>query len=312
MNIYHHFFFSRLIIIGLLQLGLLHSAYADTTPNVVVTLKPLHSLVSAITKDVTKPQLLLNTTQSPHHTYLRPSDYRKIANADIVFWATQSMEAFMPALEKKYGKQTKFVSLMHADGIKQLVTRQQHEHHSNESEHASLDPHFWLSTHNARQMVKTITKQLIIIDQQHSKQYLKNQTETLQRIEILQTYLAGLFKLSLPPFISYHDAYQYFEDDFHLTRLASVSLNEETSPGIKQIRLIKKLIHDYQVECIFYDAPVRPPILNTLIQDSNVRAVELDVLGINQPAGESLWFDTVKTLGKSIAQCLHSQNNISH
>jgi len=312
MNIYPHFFLSRFIILGLLQFGLLHSAYADTTPNIVVTLKPLHSLVSAITKDITKPQLLLNTTQSPHHTYLRPSDYRKIANADIVFWATESMEAFMPALEKKYSKQTKFVSLMQANGIKQLATRQQHSHHSAESEHASLDPHFWLSTHNAEQMVKAITKQLIIIDHPHTKQYLKNQTKTLQRIEALQTYLARLFKPSLPPFISYHDAYQYFEDDFHLTRLASVSLNEETSPSIKQIRFIKKLIHDYQVECIFYDAPVKPPILNTLIHDSSVRTVELDILGINQPAGESLWFDTVKTLGESIAQCLNAQNNISH
>ena len=300
MNIYRHLALSLLLVIGLLQ-----SSHAYTAPNIVVTLKPLHSLVSAITDGITKPQLLLNTTQSPHHTYLRPSDYRKIANADIVFWATPSMEAFIPALEKKYNQHTKFISLMQVDGIQPLAIRHQHNNQDSHAlEHTSWDPHFWLSTLNAKQMVKAITKQLIIIDPENTQNYLNNQTKTLRRITALQNHLAKLFKKSLPAFISYHDAYQYFEREFQLTRLASVSLNEETSPGIKQVRHIKKLIHDHQVACIFYNAPVRPPILDTLIHDSNVRAVELDILGINHPANESLWFDTLTTLGNNIWKCL--------
>lgn len=300
MNMYRRLLLSLLLVIGLLQ-----STYAHTAPNIVVTLKPLHSLVSAITNGITQPQLLLNTTQSPHHTYLRPSDYRKVANADIVFWATPSMEAFMPALEKKYNENTIFISLMQADGIKPLAIRHQHNNQSSHAlEHASWDPHFWLSMHNAKQMVKAITKQLMIIDSENNKKYLNNQTKTLLRIEQLETYLAELFKPPLPPFITYHDAYQYFEREFQLNRLASVSLNEETSPGIKQVRHIKKLIRDHQITCIFYDAPLRPPILNTLIHGSNVRAVELDILGINRPANKDLWFETMESLGNDIAHCL--------
>ncbi len=298
-------------LIILLTLSLLPINIAAATPKiaVVVTIKPLHSLVAAIMQGIGKPVLLLNTTQSPHHTNLRPSDYRKLANADIVFWDGPELETFMPALKRKYQGKIKFVALMHARGVELLPLR--HKHSQTEKtfnpgshQHPLYDPHFWLSSFNAKQAVKAVTRQLVQLDSRHKSMYLKNQQRTLKHIDNLNRLVAKKLNNIKTPFISYHDAYQYFEKEYHLNRLASVNLNEESSPGIRHIQYIKSLINQQHVKCIFYEAPVKPPIIKTLLKNTTARAVELDVLGLNQKAGQSLWFKTIKTLASKMAQCL--------
>ncbi len=295
----------------LLTLSLLQINIATATPeiNVVVTIRPLHSLVAAVMQGVGKPVLLLNTTQSPHHTNLRPSDYRKLANANIVFWDGPELETFMPALEKKYQDKTKFVSLMHARGVKLLPLRRKQNRAGKTlnpvpSQHTLYDPHFWLSSFNARQIVKAVTHQLIQLDTTHKSIYLQNEKHTLKRINRLNHLVSKKLDNIKTPFISYHDAYQYFEKEYHLNRLASVNLNDESSPGIRHIQYIKHIINQQHVKCIFYEAPVKPPIIATLLKDTTASAVQLDVLDLKQKAGKSLWFNMIKTLASKMAQCL--------
>ena len=270
--------------------------------NVVVTIKPLHSLVASLMQGVAEPELLLTTTQSAHHTNLRPSDYRKLAHANIVFWAGATLESFIPTLEKKHQNRTQFISLMEADGVTLLPIRGKHKNSHFES-HVN-DPHFWLSTNNARKMITAITQALINADVDNKTHYLNNKTQTLNRIDALEKQLHKKLKNIKAPFITYHDAYQYFEKEFLLNRIGSVSLNEETTPSIKQIRLVKQLISQQQVNCIFFDAPTKPPIINTLINQTKAQPFELDAIGIKLNAGPDLWFDLLDKLGKQITQCL--------
>ena len=283
-------------------------AAAHNRLNVVVSIRPLFSLVAAVMHGVGKPVLLLNTTQSPHHINLRPSDYRKLAHADIVFWAGPAMETFMPALIKKDSPQTAFYALMQAPGIERLSIRPIHtsapKKVNAQTDTTAIDPHFWLSTNNAMQMVKAITHTLIHMDRPHAAIYVKNRQQTLLRIKQLHAQLKTKLYAMRTPFISYHDAYQYFEKDYHLNRLASVNLNETASPGIKQIRYIKQLIKKRHITCVFYEAPVKPPLIHTLIANTSAKAVELDILGLFHPVDRFLWFDVLKQTADRMAACL--------
>ena len=68
-----------LILLSLLVTALLMSnSHAvgqteETTPKVVVTIKPVYSLVASIMKGVGEPALLISGNTSPHHTSLKPS-----------------------------------------------------------------------------------------------------------------------------------------------------------------------------------------------------------------------------------------------
>ena len=79
--------FKRVVFLGValtLVSGL--AAPVSATDNIVVSIKPIHSLVASVTKGVSEPFLILQRQASPHTYSLRPSEARKLRNAKIVFW----------------------------------------------------------------------------------------------------------------------------------------------------------------------------------------------------------------------------------
>ena len=71
---------------------------ATAAPDVVVSIKPVHSLVAAIMQGVGEPQLIVDGAASPHTYNLRPSNARKLEKADVVFWVGPGLEAFLEKL----------------------------------------------------------------------------------------------------------------------------------------------------------------------------------------------------------------------
>ena len=74
-------------ILGLLAaMMLLPPAGAFAAPRVVVSIKPIHSLVASIMKGVAEPELILKGAGSPHTYQMKPADAELLQNAEIVFW----------------------------------------------------------------------------------------------------------------------------------------------------------------------------------------------------------------------------------
>jgi len=61
----------------------------------VVSIKPVHSLVSSIMQGVGEPGLIIDGAGSPHTYSLKPSQAADLAKADIVFWVGHELEAFL-------------------------------------------------------------------------------------------------------------------------------------------------------------------------------------------------------------------------
>ena len=312
MSFFKLFFNRKRLLPCLALLFTMQSVCAGTELNVLVSIKPLHALVAAVMQGAGEPALLPGASQSPHHASLRPSDYRKIAAADIVFWAGPALEVFLPAIIERSSDPARFIALMQADGVQLLPLRSRHYHPADDAHHhdhkpasaKSADPHFWLSPGNAKHIVNAVAATLIQHDGDNAERYRQNRDRVLQQIEDLHQSLRRQLQNLNRPFITYHDAYQYFEQTYHLNRLASVTRNEETPPGIKQLRQIKKLIETRQVHCLFYEAPRPPPVLATLRKNTALKTVELDAIGIQLPAGDTLWFRLMNKLGDNFAQCL--------
>ncbi len=63
--------------------------------NVVASIKPVGFIASAIADGVTPVEVLLPDGASEHDYALRPSDVKRLQNADLVVWVGPEMEAFM-------------------------------------------------------------------------------------------------------------------------------------------------------------------------------------------------------------------------
>lgn len=284
-------------------------AQAASGPKVVASISPLQALVADVMQGVTEPGLLLDSTQSPHHASLRPSQMRSLSQAELVFWIGPPLESFLPRVLRSLGTNTKTVAMLDTPQLLSLPLRQAHDHDQDRAKPAratAIDPHIWLSTYNAGIMVAEIAARLIELDPAHATIYQRNSQRMQQEMAALHTQISSQFT-NRSNYISYHDGYQYFEQEFGLQHAASVSQNDELQPGAGHIRELRQLIQQQGIRCLVYDAPLRPALIDTLLQDSQAQAVELDALGLRQPREQRSWFELVRKLARDFSHCLSAQ-----
>ncbi len=96
---------------------------ALAAPQVVVSIKPIHSLVAAVMQGVGEPSLIVEGAASPHTYSLKPSNAKALQQADVVFWTGPGLEVFLAKpLEALAGKAT-ITELDKAPGVETLKFR---------------------------------------------------------------------------------------------------------------------------------------------------------------------------------------------
>ncbi|MGB0756148.1 MAG: metal ABC transporter solute-binding protein, Zn/Mn family, partial [Candidatus Puniceispirillaceae bacterium] len=98
------------------------SAQADVY--VVASIKPIHSLVSAVMQGVGEPSLLIEGAGSPHNYALKPSQAYELEKANLIFWIGHDLEAFLQRTIENIAPQAVSVPLIESHGIKTLPFRE--------------------------------------------------------------------------------------------------------------------------------------------------------------------------------------------
>lgn len=93
-------------------------------PSVVVSIKPIHSLVAAIMQGVGEPKLIVEGAASPHTYSLKPSNAAALQDADVVFWVGHGLEAFLEKPLEALGGKATVVELEDAPGLEKLQFRE--------------------------------------------------------------------------------------------------------------------------------------------------------------------------------------------
>jgi zinc transport system substrate-binding protein len=284
---------------------------ASGAPKVLVTIKPVHSLAAAVMEGVATPELLIGGNQSPHTFSLRPSDLRMINSADLIIWVGEGLETPLASTFAKTRPAAQILELMELPGLKRLTRtekqhgdkeeEQPHDHHHGDGD----DPHIWLSTHNAQWIVQQLVRTLSQLDPAHQAQYQTNGERTQQELQRLELELK---QLTAPikdiPYLVFHDAYGYFEQEYGLTRVGSVTINPERSPGAKHLAELKQRITSQGVRCLFSEPQFEPKLIRMLAEGSAVKTGVLDPNGADLPADRSAYFLLMRNLAQSLHHCL--------
>jgi len=114
---------------------------ANAEVNVVASIKPVHSLVSAVMKGVGAPSLIVDGASSPHDFALKPSQAAMLEKANIVFWVGHELEAFLEKPLETVGANAKSVELIDSHDLVKLDFREggAFEKHGHEEEHGHDD-----------------------------------------------------------------------------------------------------------------------------------------------------------------------------
>ena len=105
-------------------------------------------------------------------------------------------------------------------------------------------------------------------------------------------------------YLVYHDAYQYFEEENQLTGAHFITTDPEHKPGIKRVRELRELIDNEKIQCIFYEPPNIPALLNTLTENKSVRLSAIDPAGLHIPMGKQHYFQLLQQTASALSNCL--------
>src|SRR4030081_1608088 len=149
------------------------TAHAAPAPDVLVSIKPLHSIVAAVMEGIGAPELLLTGAASPHSYALKPSDARKIARAEVIFWTGPVLETFLETPLAILAPRARVVALSDAQGVTRLPARKAGVWEADEDDdHArGIDGHVWLDPRNAAAMAAVVARTLATTDPSRAKLY---------------------------------------------------------------------------------------------------------------------------------------------
>ena len=292
-------------------------APAARAVDVVVSIKPIHSLVAGVMGETGIPRLLLRGSASPHTYQLRPSEARALSEADLIVWIGEAMETFLERPVENLGSRATVVTLHEAPGIRLLRNReggiweeehaQPHvdEHEGHGHDHGEFDMHLWLDPGNARRIVEVVAEALARVDPGRARTYRNNAQAVNKRIAALESSLrARLAPVRERGFIVFHDAYQYFTLAFALNGKGAVAVDPSRPPGAKRLAGLRAALAEHRIRCVFTEPQFEPNLVRVLIEGTEIRTAALDPLGTGIKPGPDAWFSIVNGLGNAMAGCL--------
>jgi zinc transport system substrate-binding protein len=307
---------------------------AADAPVVVTSIKPIHSLVSAIMQGVGEPELIVDGAASPHTYNLKPSNARALQNAKVIFWVGPGLEAFLEKPLQALGRDASIAELDNAPGLVKLPFREggafephddapEHESasgqhqadaahnadpgHDSDHDHGTFDTHLWLDPMNAKAMAAMITTTLVAADPANALTYQGNARALDDRLDALYTELKGIVApVKGKPFIVFHDAYQYFEHRYGIRVAGSITVSPETIPGAERVSEIHRKVGELGATCVFAEPQFQPRLVNVVIEGTRAKSGVLDPEAATLKAGPDLYFNLMRGIANSMKDCLSS------
>ena len=274
-------------------------------PRVLATIKPVHSLVSAVMEGVGTPQLLIGGGSDAHDYTLKPSDAEKIANADVVFWIGPDLETFLTHPLNTLAAHAHKVALEYARGVTLLPARRGGLWSEANADSKSVNPHIWLSPIEAIAMTRAIVKTLVEADPAHGSSYEANAARRVASLEALDRKIAAqVAPLRGKGYIVFHDAYPYFETRYGLTPVGAVTVAPDRPVGPRRIAELHAALASGQAVCIFREPEFPPALIATLTGDTKARVGLLDPVGATLKPGPTLYDALIENLARGLRGCL--------
>ncbi|QPB21661.1 zinc ABC transporter substrate-binding protein [Rhizobium sp. 007] len=307
---------------------------AADAPAVVTSIKPIHSLVSAIMQGVGTPELIVDGAASPHTYNLKPSDASALQSAKVIFWVGPGLEAFLEKPLESLGSGASIAELEDAPGLVKLKFREggafephddgdeveaghEHEeaghdhdaHAEGDHDHGEFDTHLWLDPMNAKAMAAEITTTLVAADPANALTYQANAKALDEKIDALDKEITGIVtSVKDKPFIVFHDAYQYFEHRYAVRVAGSITVSPENMPGAERVSEIHKKVADLGATCVFAEPQFEPRLVNVVIEGTDAKAGVLDPEAATLEAGPDLYFTLMRGIANSMKDCLSRES----
>lgn len=291
-------------LVALFLFGFLMSAWAGNVPRVLVSIKPIHSIVAGIMEGIGQPKLIVEGDAIPYGYALSDGQLDALSASDIIVWTGPELESFLVEPLAQLGNASTVLELLNNSSLKVLPSRGQDE---------ARDPFLWLDTRNALIMVAELTKAISAFDPDNRERYLGNSAKLLKEIGNLDRELEyGYRSVRAGKVFLYHDTLQYFEQAYGTRVVGTLSVNPGETPGVTAFLDARARIYDAgaAVNCVLTEAGMPADNLNILITGSRVKVVKLDSFGTRLETGPGLYQALMRTNFNAIKSCFEKGDDV--
>jgi zinc transport system substrate-binding protein len=262
---------------------------AQADVRVLTSIKPLQLIAAAVQDGIAVPEVLLPPGASPHNYALRPSDVRRVQDADLLYWIGPNMETFLPRVLTGRSKPSVPVESLTGMHLRHFTASDDHHHDDEGDEHdhdhkpGSVDAHFKAARYESN--VKAFDARLDTVDAQ------------------IKQRVAGI---SGKQYFVFHEAFDYFEEAYGLKHAGVFAVSSEVQPGAQHVAAMRARLTEFGKTCVFSEPPLRPRLADTLSAGLPVKLAELDGLGGYTPATAQGYEQLLSKLADDLAGCLES------
>jgi len=267
-------------------LALWNSVSVATDVNVLASIRPLQLIAKSVLPG--EVDVLLPMGATPHDYSLRPSDLRRIQQADIIIWLGAEFEPYLAALVAKRQAQSTSVEIIDLSTlpslerlpIRPLMAGHHHEpDDDHDDHHEAIDPHLWWSSHNglivAREVVATMNR----LSPQTAEPLQKKLRQLEKQLKVTLQHYQKILQETPPVFILFHDGLQYVEHALNISSTARIVVDPSLKPGIKTVLALKKKIAASDVRCVLLEPNTNTALLKKLQTNKPLRSVIVDPMG---------------------------------
>ena len=263
--------------------------------NIVTTIKPLQMIAEAVVQEYGSVSSIVDPQQSPHHFTVSPSDRINLARADMAVWIGPLFETRISDFFVQAGFKAKTITVIDTPGL-QL-------HSIGDGQ---LDTHLWLDSSNAVRIAKVIAERAADMDPVNAISYHQNLEKFSSEIASKNLEIAQKFQSpSATKYAVYHNAYQYFEQQFGLQHDMVILQDPEVQPGIRETIALRKQVNDQRPSCILLEFDSSSDLVDTVLNDHELKQITVDLLGSNVNSSENAYSEFIANLADDFYECLY-------
>lgn len=251
-------------------------------PKIAATIFPIYDIAKNIVGDNAEVILLIPSGSSPHSYSLTPGQIAGIRQAQALFAIGHGLDNSIVKSVANIAD----ISVTNVDQQIQLHTYSEEKKLPGTTANL-IDPHYWLTVPNAKQIAITISNQMQTIDPANNEEYKQNLASYLDQLDSLENELQALSQqVTQPSIITVHNSWSYFAEQYRLQTAGSYEPLEGREPSLKDIQRLQQTIKQHKITT-FFTEPQKPISTATkLFKDEfGLNIAVLDPIGGGEEGG---------------------------
>lgn len=259
--------------------------------NIVTSFYPIYVATSNIVdgiEDVTLDNMTDVQVGCLHDYQLSTKDMNKLEKSDVFIINGGGMESF---LDKVMSASSDLKIINSSEGILENDEDEHHEEHGLHHEHNHSEEenaHIWVSINLYIKQVQNIANELAKVDTKNAEKYLTNAENYITKLQVLnQEMHSELQNLENKNIVTFHEAFEYFADEYGLNIVAVIENEPGTSPSAGQVAQIIEKIKETSAVAIFVEPQYEKTAANVISKETGIPVYTLDpVVSGNLEKGE--------------------------